>query len=179
VTQTEGDAAETVETIAALHAHAQQSIGRHQRVIEQMTAEVGRPRTLYVVVTVLVLWIAFNFMLSQPIDKPPFQWLQGAVTMYAALVTTIVLIAQTRQAKHTEQRGYLDLQVNLLAEQKLAKVIALLEELRRDLPSVRNRQDPQADEMAHELDPHAVMSALEDVLDDKTQSAASQASDKG
>ncbi len=178
MTQEETVGVETVETIAALHAHAQQSIGSHQRVIEQMTAEVGRPRTLYFVVAALATWIVLNFVLPQPIDKPPFQWMQGAVTMYAALVTTIVLIAQTRQAKHNEQRSYLDLQVNLLAEQKLAKVIALLEELRRDLPSVRNRHDPQADEMAHELDPHAVMSALEEVLDDKIQSA-SQASDKG
>jgi len=34
--------------------------------------------------------------------------------------------------------------VSLLAEQKTAKLIALIEELRRDLPEVTNRHDPEA-----------------------------------
>jgi uncharacterized membrane protein len=34
--------------------------------------------------------------------------------------------------------------MTLLTEQKVAKLIDLLEELRRDLHDVRNRQDPEA-----------------------------------
>jgi uncharacterized membrane protein len=51
--------------------------------------------------------------------------------------------------------------VNLVAEQKIAKLIALLEELRRDLPIVRDRVDPVADAMAQAVDPQAVLSVLE------------------
>lgn len=61
-------------------------------------------------------------------------------------------------------RRHLDLQVVLLVEQKVTKVIALLEELRRDLPSVQNRQDLQAETMQEVIDPHAVLEALDDML---------------
>jgi uncharacterized membrane protein len=53
------------------------------------------------------------------------------------------------------------LQVNLLAEHKVAKLIALVEELRRDLPMVRDRIDREADSMQEAVDPAAMLAALE------------------
>jgi uncharacterized membrane protein len=38
--------------------------------------------------------------------------------------------------------AHLDLQINLLTEQKVTKLIRLLEELRADMPGVRTRHDP-------------------------------------
>lgn len=43
--------------------------------------------------------------------------------------------------------------MTLLVEQKVTKVIALIEELRRDLPSVQNRVDSQAEAMQEVVDP--------------------------
>jgi uncharacterized membrane protein len=48
----------------------------------------------------------------------------------------------------------------LLTEQKTAKLINLLEELRRDLPNVRNRHDPEAAELQQSMNPELVRSAL-------------------
>lgn len=50
----------------------------------------------------------------------------------------------------------------MLAEQKSSKVISLLEELRRDLPMVRNRNDPEAADLAQPADPEAVLEALKE-----------------
>jgi uncharacterized membrane protein len=75
------------------------------------------------------------------------------------------LTTQNRQAKKSSHRANLELQVNLAAEQKIAKLIALLEELRRDLPSVRDRVDPVADAMSEPADPHTVMAALEEKIE--------------
>ena len=77
-------------------------------------------------------------------------------------MTTMVLITQNRQTHDAEQRAQLDLQINLLAEQKVAKLIALLEELRRDLPIVQDRVDRAAEAMTEPVDPHAVLSALQE-----------------
>ena len=90
--------------------------------------------------------------------------LQGLTGLCALLMTTTILITQNRQTRQAEQRGQLELQVNLLAEQKIAKLIGLLEELRRDIPIVRDRVDKVADAMTEPVDPHAVLSALEDKL---------------
>ena len=79
-------------------------------------------------------------------------------------MTAGVLIRQNRQEKLAEQRAQLALQLNLLSEQKVAKLIALIEELRKDLPNVKNRYDPEAEMMKEAADPHAVMEALEETL---------------
>ncbi|MFS8066567.1 MAG: DUF1003 domain-containing protein, partial [Byssovorax sp.] len=69
------------------------------------------------------------------------------------------------------ERSHLDLQVNLLTEQKVAKVIALIEELRRDLPNVVNRQDHLAQRMQEPVNPATVVSALEEILNQAADAA--------
>ena len=159
------DVAHNIETIAHIHAEAEHRVGRHQRAIEKLTSALGRPQSLYAIATGVVLWISYN--LAAPslgltrVDAPPFFWLQGVVSLCALLMTTVILTTQRRQARRTAQRDHLDLQVNLVAEQKIAKLISLIEELRRDLPSVRDRVDPVAQAMTEAVDTNAMVSALE------------------
>jgi len=49
-----------------------------------------------------------------------------------------------------------------LTEQKAAKLIDLLEELRRDLPNVRNRHDPEAAALQQSMNPDLVLAALDE-----------------
>jgi uncharacterized membrane protein len=72
-----------------------------------------------------------------------------------------VLVRQTREENFADQRAQLMLQLNLLSEQKIAKIIALLEELRIDLPNVINRHDSEAELMQLAADPIAVLEALQ------------------
>ena len=157
--------AHTIQTVASLRSRAQRRVSRHQRAAELLTATLGRPRTIYAILLLVAAWTALNIALPQAPDPPPFFWLQGAVGLAAMLTATLILITQNRQAKEAEQRSQLDLQVNLVAEQKITKVIELLEELRRDLPSVRNRVDSKADAMTEAVDATAVLVALEQTLE--------------
>ena len=157
---------EDVESVASIRARAEQRLDKHQRMMEVLTTALGRPRTIYVTLSIVVGWVAFNVVTSkvfgwQRIDPPPFFWLQGMVALSALLMTTLVLITANRQTRNAEERSHLDLQVNLLAERKVAKLIALVEELRRDLPMVRDRIDREADAMQAAVDPHAMLEALE------------------
>jgi uncharacterized membrane protein len=160
-----GHVAQNIETLAQLHTEAEEKVGRHQKVIERLTAFIGHRWTLSAILAGVALWVAGNTLASRlglpKLDAPPFPWLQGAVSLSALLVTTMVLTTQRRQSKFSSHHRNLDLQINLLAEQKIAKLIALLEELRRDLPTVRDRIDPVADAMAQAVDPQAVLSVLE------------------
>jgi uncharacterized membrane protein len=154
-----------VESVASIRARAEQRLDRHQRMMEVLTAALGRPRTVYVTLSIVVGWVAFNLVTPrllgwQRIDPPPFFWLQGMVALSALLMTTLVLITANRQTRNAEERSHLDLQVNLLAEHKVAKLIALVEELRRDLPMVRDRIDREADAMQEAVDPNAMIEAL-------------------
>jgi uncharacterized membrane protein len=171
--------AQNIETIAQLHTQAEGRVGRNQRMIEKVTASIGQPWALNVILGIVMLWVAINTLASRAgftiADPPPFLWLQAVVSLSALLVTTMVLTTQNRQGKRALQRGNLELQVNLVAEQKIAKLISLLEELRRDLPSVRDRIDPVADAMAEAVDPQAVVTGLED--DVKPDGAPIQSTD--
>ncbi len=156
---------ETIETIARLHARAEQKVDPHQRAVETVTSLLGRPVFLHLVLLLVALWVLLNVFAHRlglkQIDPPPFYWLQGAVGLGALLMTIVVLTTQNRQGQLAARRAQLDLQINLLTEQKVTKVIELVEELRRDLPSVRDRHDAEAVAMSETADPHAVLTALE------------------
>jgi uncharacterized membrane protein len=162
--------AETLETIAELHKKAERAVPRHQRSIEATTEVLGRPSTVYILAVGVVLWVVLNVFLPRvgvrPPDAPPFAWLQTASSVGALLMAAMVLSTQNRQRKPAEERERLDLHVNLLAEQKLAKLIALIEELRRDMPNVSNRVDSLAEAMTHAVDPNAVADALKHTLEE-------------
>jgi uncharacterized membrane protein len=149
-----------IQTIAELFAKAERRVGRHQLAIERMTHAVGRPATAYALAFVVAAWIFANGFAphfgARPLDSPPFAWLQLAASISALLMTVTILTTQNRVAKLAQQRAQLDLQVNLIAEEKIAKIIALIEELRRDLPSVKNRKDSLAEAMTEAVDLGAV-----------------------
>lgn len=157
---------QNIENIVALQKREWDAVSPSQRRLERVSRFVARPLYLVGILWFVALWIIVNSFAPllgfAPFDPAPFQWLQGALTLVALLTTTIVLIAQNRLTKLEQDRSHLDLQVNLLTEQKVTKVIHLLEELRRDLPMVRDRHDPQAKAMQEGADTAQLVSALQD-----------------
>ncbi|HEY9909254.1 MAG TPA: DUF1003 domain-containing protein [Thermosynechococcaceae cyanobacterium] len=133
--------------------------------LETITSFFGRSVFLYLLLLVLTLWIFSSFLDGLlPFDLPPFSWSEQGLDAAALLISTGVLVRQTRQENFAEQRSQLMLQLNLLSEQKIAKMIALLEELRADLPDVADRHDPEAEMMQEAADPIAVLAALQETL---------------
>jgi uncharacterized membrane protein len=161
---------QNIESIIALHKRNEQHVPRHQRVVEVVSAFFGRPAFLYSILLVICLWMLPNVLPRRfgvrQFDPPPFGWLQLSLSISSLLITTGVLITQNREEKLAEQRAQLSLQLNLISEQKIAKIIDLLEELRNDLPNVKDRHDPEAEVMTEASDPHAVMDALEQRLEE-------------
>jgi uncharacterized membrane protein len=159
---------QAVQSLASLNHAANASVGLHQRKIEWVAAKLGRPSTTYGVFVLVAAWVALNLALAarggRPLDPPPFFWLQGTLTLSSLLMMTIVLTTQARQTRHAEDRSRIDMQISLLSEAKMAKLIALVEELRRDLPLVPNRVDPVADEMQEMVDPARVLDAIEKTI---------------
>jgi uncharacterized membrane protein len=158
---------QNIESILAFHEREQRNIGHSARRLDGIRSFIGRPVYLISLLSLVVLWIAANALARSfglaPFDPPPFSGLQGLLTFAALLTATIVLIAQNRQAKLENQRDHLELQVNLLTEQKVTKLIHLLEELRHDLPMVKDRHDPESVSLQRRTDAAQVLSALKDV----------------
>jgi len=139
---------------------------RAQLWLEKLGRWLAHPAFPIALLLFTVLWISLNVATTRvgipQFDPPPFAWLGGLLTLTALLTTTIVLIGQGRQSTLAEQRAHLDLQINLLTEQKVTKLIHLIEELRADLPGVRMRHDPHVSQLKKPTDPAQVASALKE-----------------
>lgn len=97
-----------------------------------------------------------------PVDPPPFAWLELAVSVAALFLVVLVLATQRREDQLAQLREQLTLQLAILSEQKTAKAIELLEELRRDSPHLSDREDREAGAMSRPAEPHAVLSAIKE-----------------
>ncbi len=137
-----------------------------QRMVERSTALIGRPRFIAGLTVVIALWIAVNSLVpatgGTAWDAPPFVWLQGCLGLLALYVTVLILTTQRREDQLAGYREQLTLELAILAEQKSAKIIALLEEMRRDSSTLHNRVDDQAAAMAIPADPQAVLDAIKE-----------------
>jgi len=158
---------QNIENVVALRQQEWETISPSQRRLERVSRFVARPLYLVGILSLSGLWMLLNagatLLHRRAVDPPPFGWLELTLSFVALLTTTVVLIAQNRQTKLEQQRADLDLQLNLLTEQKVTKVIHLLEELRRDLPMVKDRHDPQAVVLQEGANTEQVVSALRDV----------------
>lgn len=157
---------QNIEAVLEFYNREEQKISSSQRALEQISSFIGQPVFLGIILLFVSLWILANTLLHPfgltVFDPPPFFWLQGIVGLGALLTTTIVLTKQNRLAKLAEQRAHLDLKVTLLTEQKAAKLIDLIEELRRDLPNVKNRHDSEAAALQQSMNPDLVLAALDE-----------------
>jgi uncharacterized membrane protein len=146
----------------------QSEASRLQRAIERVSAFFGSPSYFLFSVAFIASWIALNAWGAHSgwhhVDEPPFPLLQGLVSSNALLLTIAVLIRQNRMAQIAEHRSHLDLQINLLTEQKVTKVLELVDNAMREIKNIRGApvESPrqQMEEMTKPADPHAILDAI-------------------
>src|ERR1035437_979629 len=157
---------QNIDAVLKFYTREEEKISDWQRILEHVSSFIGQPLFLGFILLFVALWVIVNIVLRllgmTEFDPAPYFWLQGIVGLGALLTATVVLTKQNRLAKLEEQRAHLDLKVTLLTEQKAAKLIDLLEELRRDLPNVRNRHDPEAAVLQQSMNPGSVLAALDE-----------------
>lgn len=155
---------DSVAAIARLHAEHYEDASPLQKAVERATARAAQPEFLAVLSVMMLGWIALNLAMvavgRQPWDEPPFFWLQGVVAMGALYMTLLILATQRREDALANRRAELALELGILGERKSAKIIELLEELRRDLPMLHDRVDLEARAMSVPADPQAVFASI-------------------
>jgi uncharacterized membrane protein len=153
-----------VRSVTQLHSDHHGRTTTSQRAVNSITALMGRPWFIALAGFSVAVWIAANLIASelglQAIDPPPFPWLEVAATLFSLFVVMLVLVAQKHEDELNAHRDTLTLELAILSEHKIAKVIQLLQELRRDSPHVQDRDDPQAEQMAEPADARSVLAAV-------------------
>ena len=156
---------ENIDTITEFYQRHEEHMSLPQRIIEKMSVILGSPGYVAASVVFMAGWIVANLagyeLGYHEIDEPPFFWLQGIIAVNAFIISTTVLIRQNRMQKLAQHHARLDLQVNLLTEEKTSKIIAMLDALRRDIPGITADEDHEAHDMAQPADAKAVLDAIE------------------
>jgi uncharacterized membrane protein len=78
----------------------------------------------------------------------------------AIFLSTFVLISQNRMQAVAEKRAELDLQVSLLAEHEVTKLMTVLDAVAHRLGV--ETADPDIEEVKHDVDPRAVLRSIEE-----------------
>jgi uncharacterized membrane protein len=168
-TELPSSVSENIGTIADFYARHEEHVTTTQRVVEKVALFLGSPGYIVGNIVFIGFWILGNIAATdlhfKTFDPLPFPLLQGLVTLNAFIISTTVLIRQNRMSRLADHHAHLDLQVNLLTEEKTSKIIALLDALRRDLPNVGDKIDEEAQELAKPADPKAVLQAIENEQD--------------
>jgi uncharacterized membrane protein len=135
-----------------------------QRAVDQVTSVVGRPGFVAALAAFIVVWVAGNYLAPHfgviPFERPPFVLLQAFSSMTALLIAALILTTQRREDQLASHRSQLILELAVLIDPKLSKVIKLLEEGRRDNPAIADRVDDEAATMSTPSDARAVLDAI-------------------
>lgn len=156
-----------IEAIIGLEVRHEQNIPTHQRLVEKIATGFGEPLFLYFQLAFFVVWGVISYVNPTALESwhlPDLDLHQDWIGIASLFISTGVLVYQNRHGKISEQRSLFVLQMSLLTEQKLAKLIGLLEELRTDLPNVHNRLDVEAELMKQVTEPKVVLDMLQEAL---------------
>lgn len=108
-------------------------------------------------------WLIVNMDLVpgvRPFDPFPFVMLAMIASVEAIFLSTFVLISQNRMAEMAERRAQLDLQINLLAEHEITRLIHLVDAMAHKLGV---EPHDELDELKRDVAPEKVLETIEHV----------------
>lgn len=151
--------------IAALrqrHEEEQRRASAQDSLAQVVTAFAGSMTFVYLHLGVVLAWVAINLGVIQGVPRfdQTFVILATSASVEAIFLSTFVLISQNRAAKVADRRADLDLQINLLTEHEVTRLItlasAIAEKLGVDVAAI-----PDLAELARDVAPEAVLDTLE------------------
>jgi uncharacterized membrane protein len=134
-----------------------------ERLANRITRFTGSMAFVYLHLAVFGLWIVLNLGLVPtlaPFD-PSFVILAMAASVEAIFLSTFVLISQNRMAAADAKRAELDLQISLLAEHEVTKLVALVSAIAERM-GVKTDVDPEVEELKQDVAPEVVLDEIEE-----------------
>ena len=124
-----------VEDIIRIENADREGMGWSDHTADAITALAGSMLFVFLHVAWFGGWIVWNAgWLGLPVfDEPPFGLLTIIVSLEAIFLSTFVLISQNRAARQSDRRSHIDLQLNMLAEQEVTRLIAMVGDIHEKL----------------------------------------------
>ena len=135
---------------------------RQDKVADAVTAFAGSLKFVYLHLTLYGAWIVINlgWVPGVPRFDPTFVVLAMVASVEAIFISTFVLVSQNRMAAMAERRAELDLQISLLSEHEITRLIELTAEMARKM-GVEAADRSELKQLAADVQPEAVLDRLE------------------
>jgi uncharacterized membrane protein len=141
-----------------------------EQIAEAITRFTGSMLFVYLHLALFGFWIVANlgWVPGVPSWDPSFVVLAMMASVEAIFLSTFVLISQNRMSAAADKRADLDLQISLLAEHEVTRLVTLVSAI-ADRMGVETQVDAELDEIKRDVAPEAVLDELEAVNSQDTR----------
>lgn len=134
----------TIEDILKLESLERTST---ERIAEAIASFTGSMFFIWLHVTWFSLWIIFNvpWLGFRPLDPYPFTFLTMIVSLEAIFLSAFILMSENRQARLADRRARVNLQVDMISEREITKLMELVVDVHAHLGL--RKVDPELEKM--------------------------------
>ncbi len=150
-----------ISAMVAARQDVERSRGIGARMANAITGFAGSLAFLALHVIWFGGWILWNVSLSnaKAFDPFPFGMLTTIVSLEAIFLSAFVLMSQKRDARIADQRADLDVQINLLAEHEITRLLRLADAIASRL-GVDTTEITDLQDLKQDVQPDAVLQKL-------------------
>jgi uncharacterized membrane protein len=132
-----------------------------EHIADSVTRFTGSMLFVYIHLVLFGIWIIWNvgWLGIKPFD-PSFVVLAMFASVEAIFLSTFVLISQNRMNAQADKRADLDLQVSLLAEHEVTRLITLVTAIAKKM-EIQEAYDPEIEELSKDVQPEKVLDTME------------------
>ena len=138
--------AATVQEMVELEQREKVHMSASDKIADFVTQWAGSMLFVWINCAWFFGWIALNSLGIASFDQYPFGLLTMIVSLEAIGLAIFVLISENRQAMLADKRAKLDLQVNLIAEREVTKLIDMVARIEASL-GLQHGGDKETEEM--------------------------------
>jgi uncharacterized membrane protein len=150
-----------IRTIIYLRTKAARERSLQGRIADTITSFSGRMIFAYVHIVWFGIWILLNtgWLGVRVFDPFTYGLLTMVVSLEAIFLSTFVLISQNRLGEETERRADLDLQIGLLTEHELTRVLQMLDAI-QDKPGIVDHENSELADLEMDTKPEDVLAEI-------------------
>lgn len=152
-----------IATIMELRRAARAAKTRQDHIADAITQFSGSMAFLYLHAAWFGVWMVLNVG-EHPLigfDVFPFGLLTMIVSLEAIFLSTFVLISQNKMGEASDRRADLDLQINLLSEYEITRILRLVDKMAERM-GVEEAFAPDLEELETPTRPERVMEEMDE-----------------
>jgi uncharacterized membrane protein len=150
-----------IRVLLRRHQQEEQHAHWHDRLADRITRFTGSMRFVTLHLVLFGLWVVVNLPgVPLPHFDPTYVVLAMVASVEAIFLSTFILITQNRMQAQADRRADLNLQVSLLAEHEITRLIKMVAEIGERM-NISAAHAPELSELKKDVKPEKVLDTLE------------------